>query len=136
MKPSTRRSRLRGRHGQRSSARSRDVSVLYEDDAIVAVNKPAGLLAVPVEGSHAPSAFSLVAGELKSRRQQAFVVHRIDRFTSGVLLFAKTRIDRDILVRQFLSHTPVRRYTAVIRGHLAKREGTLVHHFRRIGMFQ
>jgi 23S rRNA pseudouridine1911/1915/1917 synthase len=64
------------------------------------------------------------------------VVHRIDRFASGVLLFAKTEADRTALVRQFLAHTPVRQYLAVVRGHLAAKEGTLVHYFRREGMYQ
>ena len=55
--------------------------MLYEDDAVVALNKPAGLPAVPVKGSDTPSAWSLLSAELKPRRQRAFVVHRIDRFT-------------------------------------------------------
>ena len=110
--------------------------MLYEDDAVVALNKPAGLLAVPMKGSDTPSALSLLSAGLKLKRQRAFVVHRIDRFTSGVLLFAKTEPDRDALVRQFLGHTPVRQYLAVVRGHLGAKEGTLVHYFRREGMFQ
>jgi 23S rRNA pseudouridine1911/1915/1917 synthase len=115
---------------------SRELAILYEDDAVVAVNKPAGLLAVPAPGSDAPSALSLLSQDLKSRRQQALVVHRIDRFASGVLLFAKTMRDREALVRQFLAHTPVRQYLAVVRGHLTAKEGTLVHYFRREGMYQ
>jgi 23S rRNA pseudouridine1911/1915/1917 synthase len=114
---------------------SRKLAVLYEDEAIVALNKPAGLAAVPLKGTDTPSALSLLAAELRANRQRAFVVHRIDRFTSGILLFAKTEADRDALVRQFLSHTPVREYLAVIRGHLAS-QGTLVHYFRKDGMFQ
>ena len=110
--------------------------MLYEDDAVVALNKPAKLLAVPADDSDTPSALSRLSAELKPRRQRAFVVHRIDRFTSGVLLFAKTEPDRDALVRQFLGHTPVRQYLAVVRGHLGVQEGTLVHYFRREGMFQ
>jgi 23S rRNA pseudouridine1911/1915/1917 synthase len=110
--------------------------VLYEDDAVIAVNKPAGLAAVPVKGSDAPSAWSLLSAELKSKRQRAFVVHRIDRFTSGILLFAKTESDRDALVRQFMSHTPVRQYLAVVRGHPTAAKATMVHYFRREGMFQ
>jgi 23S rRNA pseudouridine1911/1915/1917 synthase len=102
----------------------------------VAINKPAGLPAVPIKGSDTASAWSLLSAELKSRRQKAFVVHRIDRFTSGILLFAKSERDRDALVQQFLGHTPVRQYLAVIRGHLAAKEATLVHHLRREGMFQ
>lgn len=115
---------------------SRELAILYEDDAVVAVHKPAGLLAVPAPGSDAPSALSILAANLKTRRQRALVVHRIDRFASGVLLFAKTMSDRDALVRQFLAHTPVRQYLAVVRGHLAAKEGTLVHYFRKEGMHQ
>lgn len=115
---------------------SHELTILYEDDAVVALNKPAGLLAVPVKGSDAPSAFSLLSAELRAKRQRAFVVHRIDRFTSGIILFARTERDRDILVRQFLSHTPVREYLAVVRGHLHDKTGTLVHYLRKAGMFQ
>lgn len=110
--------------------------MLYEDDAIVALNKPAKLLAVPAENSGAPSALSLLSEDLKERRQRALVVHRIDRYTSGILLFAKTRPDREALVQQFLEHTPVRQYLAVVRGHLSAKEGTLVHYFRQEGTFQ
>jgi RluA family pseudouridine synthase len=125
-----------GKQDRRKPGSSRELVVLYEDDAVVALYKPAGLNAVPVKGSEAQSAWSLLSAELKPSRQRAFVIHRIDRFTSGVLLFAKTEADRDALVRQFLHHTPVRQYLAVIRGHLAAKEGTLVHYFRREGMFQ
>jgi 23S rRNA pseudouridine1911/1915/1917 synthase len=110
--------------------------VLYEDDAVIALNKPAGLLAVPVRGADTPSALSLLCAQLKPQRQWAFVVHRIDRYTSGVLLFAKTQVDRDALVRQFVAHTPLRQYLAVVRGRLAAKDGTLVHYFRKEGIFQ
>lgn len=126
----------KGRHEGRNPRRTVDLVVLYEDDALVAIDKPAGLAAVPVEGSDLPSAYSVLSAAPRSRRQRAFVVHRIDRFTSGVMLFAKTEQDRDKLVRQFLSHTPVRQYLAVVRGHLAVAEGTLIHFLRRDGMFQ
>jgi len=112
------------------------LSVLYEDDAVVVLDKPAGLLAVPIKGSNTPSALSLLSAQLKRTRQRAFVVHRIDRFASGALLFAKTRPARDALVRQFLEHTPVRQYLAVARGRVDPRTGTLVHYLRREGMFQ
>jgi len=103
---------------------------------VVAVNKPPGLLAVPAPGSDSPSALSLLSEHLAGRRQRIFTVHRIDRFASGVLLFAKTHLDRDALVRQFLAHTPVRRYLVVVRGHLSDEQGTLVQHFRKEGMYQ
>jgi len=110
------------RQDKRSSRFSREVPVLYEDDAVVVLNKPAGLLAVPIKGSDVPSALSLLIAELKPKRQRALVVHRIDRFASGILLFAKTDRDRDTLIRQFLAHTPVRKYLAVVRGRLTEEE--------------
>src|SRR6185312_9185811 len=126
----------RGRPQRRLPRFSREVAVLYQDDAVLAINKPAGLLAVPVEGSDTPSALALLIADLKQQRQRAYVVHRIDRFTSGVLLFAKSQMDREALIRQFLAHTPVREYLAVVRGHPPAKEGTLVHYFRREGQFQ
>jgi 23S rRNA pseudouridine1911/1915/1917 synthase len=112
------------------------LGVLYEDDAIVVLDKRAGLPAVPIRGSDTPSAWSMLSAALGLKRQRAFVVHRIDRFTSGILLFAKTERDRDALVRQFLAHSPIREYLAVVRGRLNAKEATLVHHLRREGMFQ
>jgi len=133
--PRKRRTSSGARH-RRLPRFSRELAILYEDEAVVAVNKPAGLLAVPAPGSDAPSALSLLKQDLKQRWQQALVVHRIDRFASGVLLFAKTVSDREALVRQFLAHTPVREYLAVVRGHVAAKQGTLVHYFRKEGMHQ
>jgi 23S rRNA pseudouridine1911/1915/1917 synthase len=135
MKPRKSRSNS-GKQHRRKPRFSRELAILYEDDAVVVVNKPAGLLAVPVPGSDSPSALSLLVHALEPRRQRALVVHRIDRFASGVLLFAKTMRNREALVQQFLAHTPVRQYLAVVRGHLASEEGTLVHYFRREGMYQ
>src|SRR5450755_3995511 len=125
-----------GKQERRNPRFSGNLVTLYEDDGVVALNKPAGLPAVPVKGSATPSAWSLLSAELRLRKQRAFVVHRIDRFTSGVLLFAKTEQDRDALVRQFLAHSPVRQYLAVVRGHLGVKEGTLVHYLRRVGLFE
>ena len=124
------------RPARRRPRLSREVAVLYEDDAVIVLNKPPGLLAVPIKGSDVPSALSLLIVELKPRRQRALIVHRIDRFASGILLFAKTDRDRNTLIRQFLAHTPVRKYLAVIRGRLKDESGTLVHYFRREGMYQ
>ena len=115
---------------------SRQVHVLYEDDSLIVVDKPPGLLAVPIKGSHAPSALSVLTAKFDKYRQRAYVVHRIDRFASGALLFAKTPAARHNLIQQFLAHTPKRGYLAVVRGRVAKEAGTLVHHFRRHGMHQ
>ena len=129
--------RIRPSIGRRLGKQDRrQLRVLYQDDAVVVLNKPAKMLAVPTDDSDLPSALSLLSEELESKRQRAFVVHRIDRLTSGILLFAKTWPDREALVQQFIRHTPVREYLAAVRGHLRLNEGTLVHYFRQEGMFQ
>lgn len=128
--------RTPAREDRRRPRFSHELSVLYEDEALIVLDKPAGLLAVPIKGSDTPSALSLLVARLKPKRQRAMIVHRIDRFASGALVFAKTGADRHALVQQFLAHTPVRRYLAVVRGRLEVESGTLVHYFRRDGMFQ
>jgi 23S rRNA pseudouridine1911/1915/1917 synthase len=121
---------------RRPTRLSRTVELLYQDESVLAINKPAGLPAVPVKDSDAPSALSLLRAELRRTGKRVSVVHRIDRFTSGIMLFAATEADREVLIKQFLAHTPVREYLAVVRGHLTAPEGTLIHYLRRQGMFQ
>ena len=54
---------------------SRELSVLYEDDAVVVLDKPAGLLAVPIKGSDTPSALSLLVAKLQLKRQRALLCY-------------------------------------------------------------
>ena len=129
--------RSRPSAGRRSGEHDRrQLRILYQDDAVIVLNKPAKMLSVPTDDSDLPSALSLLSVELESKRQRAYVVHRIDRQTSGILLFAKTWSDREALVQQFIRHSPVREYLAVVRGDLRLKEGTLVHYFRQQGVFQ
>src|SRR6202140_619391 len=52
---------------------SLELSILYEDDAVVVINKPSGLLAVPIKGSQTPSAWSFFAGRLQREKQNGFL---------------------------------------------------------------
>ena len=96
-----------------------DLDILYEDDDLIAVNKPPGLLAVPLERkSEAESVFDQIDRHLRSHRtRRPFTVHRIDRDTSGVVLFAKHAAAQTMLKRQFLRHEPERVYQAIVYGH-------------------
>jgi 23S rRNA pseudouridine1911/1915/1917 synthase len=99
----------------------RDLRVVYEDEALIVLNKPAGLLAVPlpVQRRHdAPSVFEDLKTYLWQRgRRRPFVVHRIDRDTSGLVLFAKSESAQNTLKEQFKRHEPERVYQAVVYGH-------------------
>jgi 23S rRNA pseudouridine1911/1915/1917 synthase len=90
--------------------------ILYEDETLLVVNKPAGLLSVPL-GAASQSAFGLVADHLGPRgRRTPFVVHRIDRDTSGVVVFAKTAAAQHAIKDQFAQRQPERVYWAVVHG--------------------
>ena len=61
------------------------LDILYEDDALVVINKPSGMLSVPYPGSRARTAQDVLE---KILHRKVFVVHRLDRDTSGVMMFA------------------------------------------------
>ena len=105
--------------------RAGDLTIVFEDASLLVVDKPAGLLAVPL-GGHADrnSLADLVAEHLRSHgRRTPPVVHRIDRDTSGLVVFAKDGRTLAHLKEQFLRRSPERVYLAVVHGHPAPAEG-------------
>lgn len=98
------------------------VNTIYEDDDLIAINKPSGLLSVPGK-SAAPSAFSLISERYPALR--IIAVHRLDQDTSGVMLFAKSLDTYRQLQRQFASRTVTKRYVAVLNGTPAHDHGTI-----------
>jgi 23S rRNA pseudouridine1911/1915/1917 synthase len=111
---------------------TRDLPVVYEDDTLVVLNKPAGLLAVPLplrRRENARSVFDDLKEYLRRRgRRRPFVVHRIDRDTSGLVVFAKSASAQEELKGQFKRHLPERVYRAVVYGHPTPPAGTWRDH--------
>ena len=107
-----------------------ELEVLHEDDAVIVVNKPAGLLAVPLERKiDAPSVYEKLETHLRPHgKRRPLVVHRIDRDTSGLVVFAKTLRAQEYLKRQFRQREPERVYVAVVYGHPQPSEGTWRDH--------
>ena len=95
-----------------------ELDILYEDDALIVLNKPPGLLAVPLERrGDAPSVYDQIERHLRSRgKRRPLVVHRIDRDTSGLVVFAKTAAAQAPLKEQFKRHEAERVYHAVVYG--------------------
>jgi len=103
------------------------LTVLYEDEDAVAVVKPAGLLTHPTEAKEKDSLLSRVSTWAAKRgkgRPYISVVHRLDKETSGVLVFARSRAGLVSLQGQLRSHTVDRRYLAVVEGNLEGDRGT------------
>jgi 23S rRNA pseudouridine1911/1915/1917 synthase len=107
-----------------------DLRILFEDDALLVLDKPAGLLTVPLERRNAaPSAYSLVEDHLRPRgKRRPLVVHRIDRDTSGLVVFAKHARAQEALKAQFKRREPERVYWAVVYGRPRPAEGTWRDH--------
>jgi 23S rRNA pseudouridine1911/1915/1917 synthase len=106
-----------------------EIDVLFEDDWLYVINKPAGLLTVPLPHDAAPSVYSLIEAHLRPRgKRRPLVVHRIDRDTSGLVVFAKDVATQLHIKAQLRRHEPERVYRAVIYGHPDPREGTWRDH--------
>lgn len=95
-----------------------DVRIIFEDDALLVVDKPPGLLTIPLERkTGAPSVLDHLADHLRPRgKRRPFVVHRIDRDTSGLVVFAKDGPSQQRLKDQFRRREPERVYWAVVYG--------------------
>jgi 23S rRNA pseudouridine1911/1915/1917 synthase len=96
------------------------INVTYSDEFLIVVDKPGGLLTTPAHGE-----LSLV-DLLNQRfigRFQLFVVHRLDRGTSGLLVFARTPVVARHLSLQFAKHSIEREYVAIVKGHVPERRG-------------
>lgn len=108
------------------------IEILYEDHDLIIVNKPAGLLSVPIPKTQAPNLLEILNLQLLKSGEKAITVHRIDRYTSGATVFAKHSEAHRRLVKQFLSHTPKRTYLALVRGKVDPPAGELVHYMKQV----
>ena len=119
--------------GQKSYAPAlpEGLSILHEDDEVIVVLKAHGLLTVATERERETTAQAYLNAYLKQKGgERIHVVHRLDRETSGVLVFAKTFDAREALKEQFARHDVGRIYVAVIEGEMQPRSGTIRSHLR------
>jgi RluA family pseudouridine synthase len=89
---------------------------LYEDDDILAVDKPEGLAAIPERHARGGSLFELLSAE---RREKLYIVHRIDKETSGLILFARNPAAHRRINQQFETRAVEKTYLALVQGLIA-----------------
>jgi 23S rRNA pseudouridine1911/1915/1917 synthase len=99
--------------------------LVHEDDDLLVIDKPAGLLTIATERQRERTAYRLLRDWMETRNGRVFVVHRLDRETSGLLVFAKSFTAKRRLQAQFESRAPERVYVAVVEGLVRQDEGTL-----------
>jgi tRNA pseudouridine32 synthase/23S rRNA pseudouridine746 synthase/23S rRNA pseudouridine1911/1915/1917 synthase len=105
----------------------KDLQILYEDDYLLVVDKPAGLLTVQTETNKTRTAQYLLTdyvrkGNYKSRNK-IFTVHRLDQWTSGVLIFAKSEEIKMKLQAQWKDTE--KKYIAIVHGRMPQKEGII-----------
>lgn len=99
------------------------LKILYEDRHIIVIDKPVGLLSVPLdEGATQRHALGLLRQHCAT--DQIFAVHRIDRGTSGILLFARGKESEKYFDQLFENHDVLREYFAIVEGRLQEEQGT------------
>lgn len=116
---------LPSEHPPQPGPETLDLCILCEDDVLLVVDKPAGMVVHPAPG-HASG--TLVNALLAYRQElgsleRAGIVHRLDRYTSGLILVAKTETTRQALQHQFRHRRVHKVYLALVEGHLTPNEG-------------
>lgn len=113
------------------------LDIVYEDEALLIVNKPAGMVVHPGHGNWDGTLVNALAWHLRNLPMfnegdmRAGLVHRIDKDTSGLLVIAKTEQAHVRLAKQFFDHTITRRYIALVWGDFEEPEGTITGHIGR-----
>ena len=92
-------------------------ALIYADDALLVLEKPAGLLSVPGLG---PDKQDCLSTRVQDLYANALVVHRLDMATSGVMLMARGKTSQRLLSKAFADRRVHKKYTALVQGHLAK----------------
>lgn len=128
---------VRAEPGRRYRAPRRDLSagpgfrVVHEDEDLVVADKDAGVLSVPVPSGKGEALSDLLAARYRLRgfrSARVRAVHRIDRFTSGLVAFSRREGAHAALRAAFAAGSPRRVYLAVAEGRVEKDSGRLVHH--------
>ena len=112
--------------GQMRYKQPKRLKILFEDDELIAINKPSGLLTVATDTEKTQTAYHDVTEYVRRThpKNRVFIVHRLDRDTSGVVLFAKTEHMKYALQDNWNALVKTRGYTAVVEGVLQEKQGT------------
>ena len=110
-----------------SSKRMNDLKIVFEDESIIVADKPEGLLTMATASERSKTAYVMLRQYLNSKRppEQLFIVHRLDREASGLLVFAKSVEAKERLQDQFKDHSAGRRYVAVVEGSVKADDFTI-----------
>lgn len=106
---------------------AKNIDIIYEDKDIIVINKPSGLLTVATEKEKNKTAYHLVMEYLKKKNKnnRIFIIHRLDKDTSGIIMFAKNERAKHLYQDNWNDIVKKRCYYAVIDGKMENKEGTI-----------
>lgn len=104
------------------------VNIVYEDQDLVIINKPAGLLTVATEKEKRKTAYAILSSYVKlaNPENKIFIIHRLDRETSGLLMFAKNEKIKHQIQETWTTTIEQRTYVGVVEGEVQPRQGNIV----------
>ena len=106
--------------------------VLFEDEHLIVVNKPSGLLTIATDKEKERTLYHIVRDYVVSKNPHGriFIVHRLDKDTSGIVLFAKDEKTKNQLQEHWNEYVSLREYTAIVFGHPKEDEGEIVQYLK------
>lgn len=108
-------------------AKYRGLNIVFEDQYLIVIEKQAGVLSIATEKQKDNTAYSILSSHVKKQdsRNRIFVVHRLDRETSGLMMFAKSEKIQKLLQESWNATIEERTYLAVVEGYVEKKQDTI-----------
>lgn len=119
-------------HRAAEATQYRGLTILYEDTHIIVINKQAGLLSMATQKERDRTAYGLLSDYVKKEdpRNKIFIIHRLDRETSGVMMFARSEKVQQLVQESWNSTTKQRTYVALVEGVPEPAQGTITSYLR------
>ncbi|MCP4341890.1 MAG: RluA family pseudouridine synthase [Desulfobulbaceae bacterium] len=104
------------------------LNIVYEDQELIIINKPAGLLTIATDKEKRKTAYAVLSNYVKQEdpENKIFVIHRLDRETSGLLMFAKNETIKTQIQENWATTIEQRTYIGVVEGEVQQQEGTIL----------
>ena len=109
-----------------------NLPIIFENDELVVINKPSGLLSIASDREKGRTAYRMVSDyvQQKDKHNRIYVVHRLDEDTSGVLVFAKNPRIKEVLQKEWNDIVRKRGYFAIVEGNMEKEENTFIDYLK------
>jgi 23S rRNA pseudouridine1911/1915/1917 synthase len=127
-----------GKGNTKAGSNLQGLKIIYEDKDLIVINKEAGLLSIASENGEDDTAYSFLSSYVKSQHHhnRIFIIHRLDRDTSGVMMFAKSQQVQDLLQKDWNTNVTERTYLAIVEGVPAKEKDTISSYLRESSVFK